>query len=347
MKSLLLSKYNLILFLLIIFFISSCEKTPEKNNTPTLIEKGKGVFITNEGNYQWGNATISYYRSDSKTIADDVFNSINARPLGDVCQSMTISGDVGYIVVNNSGKVEIVNMKDFKSIATISGFSSPRYLLVLNPGKAYISDLYSNTIQVADLHTNTITKSIPCKGSTEEMCLYGNKVFVTNTRSEYLYVVDTLSETVIDSIKLSYASNSICKDKYNKLWVLCCGKDAQKAEVYCVNPDNLLVEKSIPLNVVLNIWNRIALNPEKDVLYLMNNGVFKMNVSASAFESTALINSNGKNLYSFGVNANDGDIYVSDAMDFIQKGWVFRYNNIGLPLDTFKTGIIPSGFWFY
>ena len=63
---------------------------------------GDGLFITNEGNFQYGNATLSYYDPETKTVENEVFYRANAMKLGDVAQSMTIRNDVGWVVVNNS-----------------------------------------------------------------------------------------------------------------------------------------------------------------------------------------------------------------------------------------------------
>ena len=46
--------------------------------------KGEGLFICNEGNFQYGNATLSYYNPDTKRVENEVFYRANAMKLGDV-----------------------------------------------------------------------------------------------------------------------------------------------------------------------------------------------------------------------------------------------------------------------
>ena len=48
------------------------------------------LFITNEGNFQYGNATLSYYDPATKKVENEVFYRANAMKLGDVAQSMCI-----------------------------------------------------------------------------------------------------------------------------------------------------------------------------------------------------------------------------------------------------------------
>ena len=63
---------------------------------------GDGLFICNEGNFQYGNATLSYYNPETKTVQNEIFYRANAMKLGDVCQSMIIRDGIGWVVVNNS-----------------------------------------------------------------------------------------------------------------------------------------------------------------------------------------------------------------------------------------------------
>lgn len=64
-------------------------------DAPTDRVTGVGLFIANEGNFMYGNASLSYYDPASKRVENQIFHLANAYDPGDVAQSMTIRNGIG------------------------------------------------------------------------------------------------------------------------------------------------------------------------------------------------------------------------------------------------------------
>ena len=81
-----------------------------------------------EGNYMYGNASLSYYDPDTRQVQNEVFARSNAFPIGDVVQSMVMHDGLGWVVVNNSGVIFAIDPATFREVRRITGFTSPRYI---------------------------------------------------------------------------------------------------------------------------------------------------------------------------------------------------------------------------
>ena len=208
----------------VVLGLSSCKDDPKTTPTQPII-KGKGLFVVNEGTFSIGNASLYYINLENETLntEEDLFKPNNNRPLGDIFQSMALINNNAWLVVNNSGKIEVINPENSKSVATIKNLRSPRYALEVLPGKVYVTDIYSNSIHIIDAGTFSKTGEIKCNGWTEELIVYHAKVWVTNHNSDFLYILDPAKDQVTDSIALAYGGSSLLQDKNGKIWVLCSG----------------------------------------------------------------------------------------------------------------------------
>ena len=143
-----------------------------------------GLFITNEGNFQYSNATLSYYDPATCEVENEVFYRANGFKLGDVAQSMVIRDGIGWIVVNNSHVIFAIDINTFKEVGRITGFTSPRYIHFLSDEKAYVTQIWDYRIFIINPKTYEITGYIECpdmdmeSGSTEQMVQYGKYVYV-------------------------------------------------------------------------------------------------------------------------------------------------------------------------
>lgn len=340
-------RFKSILLWLIIFLLFSCKTEEDKKITPLSNDSGVDVIILNEGNFGSGNASIDWYNSSNNKLYDHVFKSNNQnRPIGDVVQSMQIIGDKGYIVVNNSQKIEVVNLSDFKSIGSIQGLTSPRYILPINESKAYVSDLYANAISVINLKDLVVEKTIPTNGWTEQMVRIEDSAYVCDLTNNQLLVLNLQTDSIIKRTQLIRQPGSMVKDKNNNLWVLCNGGfDEMIPRLYQINTSGDIIQV-VNFDNINQYPSNLLINEEKDHLFYFNDGIFRMSITDKSLPSQPFIEKNGRLFYGMGFHPSSSELYVADAIDYQQRGKVYRFDLEGNEIATFQAGIIPTGFIF-
>jgi hypothetical protein len=323
---------------------------------PTPESYKNGIFIVNEGNFNWGNASISFINAADCVVNQNIFQQVNGRSLGDVAESMKVYNNKGFIVVNNSNTIEVVSLDDFKSIASIKGFNSPRNIEFIDSTKAYVTNMLGD-ISVVNLQTYSITKTIQIPDWTESLLRYNDYMFITcvgtynepnSKRKAKIEIISTVDDKIIDSITTGKEPLLIVIDKKLKIWVLCTGgfDNYEPPTLLRLDPDLRMVEKVFTFRQGIDSPSRLCINPSGDTLYYLNNGVFRMPVSSSALPSEPLVTTNGHLFYGLGISQN-GNVFVSDAVDYVQNGWVYQFNqNTGSLINTYTAGRIPGGFCF-
>jgi hypothetical protein len=341
-----MKKFFAALFLLVI--LVSCFKTPDDSK---LFYSFSGVvFVVNEGNYLAGNGSLSVYSYDSSKVYNDLFYSANHRLLGDVPNSMTIHGDKAYIVVNNSGKIEIVNKSTIVSEGIINGLVSPRYMSVVSDSKAYVSSLYSDSVAIISLSDNSISGYINMRRTSESIFVIGSFAYIANwSGGKEVMVVNTINDQVVDSIEVGSEPESMVTDKNHKLWVLCDGgwQKTNYPQLIEIDPASNEVEKTFTFPTKEESPSCLRINGTGQTLFYLDNGVRTMDVDATALSSSVFISqATGQSFYKMAVNPVNDDIFVTDAADYTGNGNILLYNNNGGLVSTFKAGIIPGSMCF-
>lgn len=323
-------------------FLTNCR--PPERKSEVVPEFVSGVYVTNEGNFQFGNSSVSYLDERSGHVTHDVFSAANGFDLGDVCQSMINIGAYYYIVVNGSGRVEVVDTASFKVVKTITGCQSPRYLIPLSSTKAYLTDLYDNKVHIINLATHEISGSISIATWTEALVYANNKVYVSAPHSQYVFIIDPLQDRVIDSIDVGKGIGSMVLDKNNKLWLLSNGdlgtQDPFLAQVD-VNTDQIVLQE-----ILDQPGGALTCSDDKATLYWLEAGVVKLPVDSAVSKRKIIIPKGSHNWYGLGVHPFTEDVYVSDAYDYLQDSGIFIFTKEGVQKSTFTAGIISGGFWF-
>ena len=319
-----------------------------------------GLFITNEGNFQYGNATLSFYDPVSKHVENELFYRANAMKLGDVAQSMVIRNGIGWVVVNNSHVIFAIDINTGKEIGRIVNLTSPRYIHFLSDEKAYVTQIWDNRIFIVNPSSFSITGYIECpdmtmeQGSTEQMVQVGKYVY-TNCWSyqNRILKIDTETDKVVAELEVGIQPTSLVLDKNNKIWTVTDGGYSgspygyEAPSLYKIDPVTFTIEKRFRFS--LGDWpSEVQLNGDGSKLYWINDDIWEMDVDKGTLPSKPFIAAKGTIYYGLTVDPVKGDVYVADAIDYQQQGQILRYSKEGELLDTFYVGIIPGAFcWKY
>tara|TARA_B100001109_G_scaffold255806_1_gene261005 strand:+ start:7123 stop:8160 length:1038 start_codon:yes stop_codon:yes gene_type:complete len=336
-------------FILVISFLACKKEKEAQAPTSSQVIQASSIIVLNEGNFQWGNASLSLYNPNTKVVENDVFlRNNNQLPIGDVVQSMIQVGDLGYVVVNNSNKIRVIDLNNFHSLGSIEPFNSPRYILPIHQNKAYVSDLYEDKLYVVDLVNRSILKTIPTHGWTEEMVLVGDKAFVSQVDSSQVLVFDVVKDSLLKVISTNTSPQCLEVDVNQNVWVSCTGGlNSNLASLHQIDSDSLVIRKTLEQSSSSDFIGEIELNATADeIYYLTNEGIMKMNIQQTSLPTTPFIPHNNRNLYGFSINPLNNDIYLIDAVDYQQKGYVYRYLADGSLVDQFQVGIIPGDVFF-
>ncbi len=280
---------QLVVFALTIGTMASCKK-----DTPSLtVSEGfyeNGYFVTNEGNFGSGNGSISFV-SNNGTVENNVFENVNGSLLGDVVQSMNIINDKAFIVVNGSYKVEVASLDSMKHIKSIEAFQSPRYILVVDENKAYVSDWgggFGGFISVIDLESLEWSKDILLGGaSPEKLVKSGDLVFTADAGGWFepaatVSVINTLTDELESTIIVGDVPKSIQVDVNGDVWVLCEGKteyDANwnvvghtAAQLVKINGTSAQIEQTFVFTDSTQHPSNLVIDESGTTLYFCNGG---------------------------------------------------------------------------
>jgi len=321
----------------------------KNNNTAGTLSGRKGVFIVNEGNFNAGNGSLSFFSFDSLKIYNDIFSSVNNRPLGDIPFSLAVSDDKLYIAVNNSGKIEVADVNTLKSVATITGLNSPRNMLFISPSKAYVTSLWSQDVAIINPISNIVSGSIRLRRSSEAILSYGDKAYMSCWVSgSEIMVVNTATDKVTDSISVGHEPESMALDKNGKLWVLCSGGYSGEffPELIRINTSGDSVEKRIQFPSKSQYPTTLRLNGTHDTLYYIDNGIWTLPVTAESLPLVPLVKASGRTFYKLAISDTGNEIYATNVVDYQQRGYLLRFTKGGTLIDSIRTDIIPGDLFF-
>lgn len=344
-----------VLPLVIVCTLVGCMKW-EAGDEESFSSSAVGLFITNEGNFQYGNASLSFYDPTTKRVDNEVFYRANAMKLGDVAQSMTLHNGVGWIVVNNSHVIFAIDPQTFKEVGRITNLTSPRYIHFVSDDKAYVTQLWDNRIFIVNPKKYEVTGYIDIpdmameSGSTEQMVQLGRYVYVNCwSYQNRILKIDTTIDKVVDELEVGIQPTSLAIDCYGKLWTITDGgyPDSpygyEAPSLYRIDTETFTIEQQFRF-AKGDAPSEVQLNGRGDKLYWINNDVWAMDVTADRIPVRPFLEYAETIYYGLTIDPRSDEVYVADAIDYVQAGKIYRFSAEGELLDEFYVGVVPGAF---
>ena len=339
-----------------------------------------GMYLLNEGNMGSNKATIDYLDFSKGIYIRNIYGERNPnviKELGDVGNDIQVYGNRLYAVINCSHKVEVMDLHSCRRIGQID-IPNCRYIR-FHGDKAYISS-YVGPVSIdpnaqlgaifeVDTATLRITRQVTVGYQPEEFEIIGNHLYVANSGGyrapDYdstLSVVDLTDFRQVQKIPVCVNPHRVRKDQYNRLWITSRGDHKEVSQqLVCFQP----------LHPTLNTLHHIS--PSEMVIFgdsmyfygshwsdeTMSNqityGVFNIqspitnnqypisNIQSFITDGTE---KNIKIPYGIQVNPYNGDIYITDAKNYVSSGQLHCYSREGKRKWSVRTGDIPAHMCF-
>lgn len=371
-------KYNYIIGMLLMWmpFVSSCRdeevivtSTGTKVTAPADSDPIKGFFLLNEGNMGSNKCTLDHFDYSTGIYTRNIFAERNpgvVKELGDVGNDLQIYGNRLYAVVNCSHFVEVMNVKTAQHIGQIS-IPNCRYI-TFKGRYAYVSS-YAGPVQVdpnarlgyvAKVDTVTLQVVAECTVGyqPEELAIVGDKLYVANSGGyrvpDYdrtVSVIDLNTFTEIKKIDVAVNLHRLEADAQGNLWV------SSRGDYYTVPSRTYLIDTATDKVIEELDLSNSDMTRCGDRLYVYSQ---EWNYTAGKNEvSYAVIDIPGRQIvtrnfikdgtereiakpYGMAVNPVTGELFVTDAKDYVTPGVLYCFDAQGYLKWSVTTGDAPA-----
>ena len=374
-------RYTIVYFLPLMLSATGCrddelvvpaeyDPVPEVPATDTAI---RGFYLVNEGNMGSNKCTLDYFDYFTGLYARNFYAERNPaviKELGDVGNDIGIYGSKLYVVVNCSHKVEVMDAKSGVRIGQID-IPNCRYVR-FHRGKAYVSSYVGPVLINPDApkgavyEIDTLSLHATRKGSVgyqpEEMEVVDDYMYVANSGGyrapaydNTVSVIQMIDFKQVRQIPVGINLHRLKKDRYKKLWVSSRGD-------YMTRPSRLYVLEKNRSNNQMYVTDTIPVAVSNmalkgDSLYYYatewNNFTSSNTISYGIIDirtkevvSTNFI-SDGTDAdivipYGIAVHPETGDIFVTDARNYVSSGTLYCFSPEGKCKWSVRTGDIPA-----
>lgn len=329
-----------------------------------------GFYLLNEGNMGSNKATLDYFDYATGEYRRNIFADVNPdvpKEMGDVGNDLQIYGSRMYAVINCSNKIEVMEAATARRIGQVD-IPNVRYI-AFHEGYAYATS-YAGPVQIKPDYEQLgyVAKIDTATMQVVDRCLVGfqpdqleildGKIYVANSGGymvpnyeNTVSVIDLGSFTVTETIPIAINLHHIKADSKGCLWITSRGDyyDADAA-LYCYDTrKRRLVKKlDVPVSsmdlvgdslyVVSTQWSYVSMSNQ------ITYGIVDVNTMEKVTDNfiTDGTESKIKIPYMVKVNPLTKEIFVSDARNYVNPGYLHCYSPEGVLKWSVRTGDIPA-----
>lgn len=343
-----------------------------------------GMYLLNEGNMGSNKSTLDYLDFLNSIYIVNCYPERNptvVKELGDVGNDIQIYGNRLYAVINCSNKVEVMDARTGIRIGQVE-IPNCRYVR-FHRGYAYITS-YVAGVQIdpnaplgAVFKVDTTNLQIVDKVSVgyqpDELVVLGDYLYVANSGGYRVpYYDNTVSVIEIERFKqvkkipVGLNLHRIRADKYGRLWVSSRGNYNDVYSPYGPVPSQLFVlEKKVGYNDMIVTdtidvpCSNMAMHGDSLYVYSYewdnqtNDGTPTYGIidlrTKQLISKNFITDGSEKDIrmpYGIAVHPETGDIYVTDAKNYVSTGTLICYSPEGKKRWKVYTGDIPAHMTF-
>ena len=370
-------RYTIVYFLPLMLSATGCrddelvvpaeyDPVPEVPATDTAI---RGFYLVNEGNMGSNKCTLDYFDYFTGLYARNFYAERNPaviKELGDV----GIYGSKLYVVVNCSHKVEVMDAKSGVRIGQID-IPNCRYVR-FHRGKAYVSsyvgpvlidpDAPKGAVYEIDTLSLRATRKVSVGYQPEEMEVVDDYMYVANSGGyrapaydNTVSVIQMIDFKQVRQIPVGINLHRLKKDRYKKLWVSSRGdymtrpsrlyvleKNRSNNQMYVTDTIPVAVSnmalKGDSLYYYATEWNNFTASNtiSYGIIDIRTKEVVSTNFISDGTDADIVIP------YGIAVHPETGDIFVTDARNYVSSGTLYCFSPEGKCKWSVRTGDIPA-----
>lgn len=331
--------------------------------------KPSGIYLVNQGNQGSNKARLDFLNFHNGFYIRDVFTEYNpevVKGLGDTGNDVQVYKGKVFVVVNGSHKVEIMDAYSMKRLAQVD---VPNCRFIAFDGNcAYVTSYVAKDKEALktqkgalyriDLDTYKVTGQVTVGYQPEQLVIMDGKAYVANSGGYVAGYDDTVSVVDLKSMKVEYdikvAVNLqlMLVDAEGTIWVSSIGnyRDVSSTLNYLVKKGDkyeLGGTVNVPVSSMALAGDKIyVIGTTYTPTWTPTTTYNIVNVKTRELESGSFITDGTESgittAYTVTVNPGNGDIYVTDAKDYVSSGTLHCYTGSGKHKWSVRTGDIPA-----